>query len=181
MTEAVDELRHLVVEAGVMTDAELRLAEAHRLRATPLRGAVPAPCGALLAYRSPLVLTGAPESSPTAALLWRWEVDRADDFRRWATQALRQRFGLDVEVTVGEPQGGAAPRYLEISGGGRREICDWLRVNRDQWMGAFCAIANRVLEPLGVSALALDADEATVLCFCRSSCAGRLLQVFPEA
>lgn len=164
-----------------MTDAELRLAEApcaraaaHRLRATP-------PCGALLAYRSPLVLTGAPDAAPTAAILWRWEVDRAEDFCRWATQALRRRFGLDVDITVGEPQGGAAPQYLEISGGGRREICDWLRVNRDQWMGAFCAIANRVLEPLGVSALALDADEATVLCFCWSRCAEGLLQVFPEA
>ncbi|MDO8530906.1 MAG: hypothetical protein Q7T26_01870 [Dehalococcoidia bacterium] len=174
MTEGVDELRRLVVEAGVMTDAELRLAEAHRLRATPHSGV-------LLAYRSPLVLTGAPESPPTAALLWHWEVGRADDFCRWATQALRQRFGLDVEVTAGEPHGEAAPQYVEINGGGRREICDWLRVNRDQWMGAFCAIANRVLEPLGVSALALDADEATVLCFCRSSCAERLLQAFPEA
>ncbi len=176
MTETLDDLRRLVVQAGVMTDAELCIAEAHRLRA------VGRPDGpALLAYRSPLVLTGAPASPPTAALLWRWEIDRADDFCRWATQALRQRFGLDVDITLGDPQEGDALRYLEINGSGRREVCDWRRVNRDRWMGAFCAIANRVLEPLGVSALALDADEATVLCFCWSRCAEELLQHFPEA
>lgn len=176
MTERLDELRRLVVQAGVMTDAELRIAEEHRLRAM---GRPDGP--ALLAYHSPLVLTGAPDAAPTAAILWRWEVDRADDFCRWAAQALRQRFGLDVDVTVGEPREGDALRYLEISGSGRREVCDWRRVNRDRWMGAFCAIANRVLEPLGVSALALDADEATALCFCWSRCAVGLLQVFPEA
>ncbi len=176
MTERLDDLRRLVVLAGVMTDAELRLAEAHRLRA------VGQPDGpALLAYRSPLVLTGAPDAASTAAILWRWEAGRADDFCRWATQALRRRFGLDVDITAGEPRKGDAPRYLEVRSRGGREICDWQRVNRDRWMGAFCAIANRVLEPLGVSALALDADEATVLCFCWSRRAEGLLQVFPEA
>lgn len=174
--ENVDGLRRLIEQAGIMTAAELLQAEAFHLRAM---GHPEGP--ARLVYRNPMVLAGAPGMRPPAALVWRWETERADDFCRWATQVLRERFGLDMRIAPAASPEGSPPEYLEVRGGGREEVCAWSRLNRDRWMGAFCVIVNRVLEPLGVLALALDADEDVVLCFCLSSYAEALAQRFPEA
>jgi hypothetical protein len=49
-------------------------------------------------------------------------------------------------------------------------------------MDAFCTIADRLLKPVGVTALALETGWFdTVLCFCWREQAAEVLRWFPEA
>jgi sirohydrochlorin cobaltochelatase len=74
------------------------------------------------------------------------------------------------------------PQYLLMTLGERQERCDWRYLNQNRWMGAFCTIADRLLRPIGVTALSLETGWFdTVVVFCRSDYAEEILRWFPEA
>jgi sirohydrochlorin cobaltochelatase len=130
----------------------------------------------------PYILTAMPGRVPTAALRWDWESKRAREFAEWCMQTLRQRFQIDWQIDCEDEDAQHGPRYLRMTLGERQERCDWRYLNQNRWMDAFCTIANRLLNPQGLSALSLETGWFdTVVVFCRSSHAEELLHWFPEA
>lgn len=129
--------------------------------------------------RDPYALTVPLRQLPPPALRWRWEPERAPEFCRWASDALRTRFGIPLTVSA-EPEDAPALLRLRLDGGA--EVVDWAYLNSARWMGSFCTIAGRLLAPHGLEALELETgDFDTVLLFCRSSVAEEVRSVLPIA
>ncbi len=130
----------------------------------------------------PYLLTAMPGYPPTTAFRWEFESHRAREFAHWCTSALRERFGINWQIVYEEEDEQLGPQSLCIIQGERQERCDWRYLNQCHWMGAFCTIANRLLEPMGITALCLETGWFdTVIVFCRKQCSEELLKWFPEA
>ena len=143
----------------------------------------------------PYLLTAMPGQPPTTAFRWEFDSHRTREFADWCTTALRERFGINWQIVYEEtdverdkpnpyaPRDGGKPDpYLCIIQGEHQERCDWRYLNQSHWMGAFCTIANRLLEPMGITALCLETGWFdTVIVFCRKQYAEELLNWFPEA
>ena len=130
----------------------------------------------------PYILTAMPGQPPTAALRWEFDSRRAREFADWCTTALRERFGINWQIVCEDEDAQLGPQSLCIIQGGRQERCDWRYLNQSHWMGAFCTIADRLLEPRGITALCLETGWFdTVIVFCRKDYAEELLSWFPEA
>ncbi|GAC1360065.1 MAG: hypothetical protein NVS2B12_29110 [Ktedonobacteraceae bacterium] len=133
----------------------------------------------------PYILTAQPGKTPTAALRWDWDGRRAHDFAAWCVLCLRERFAVQWSITYEDDDARMAhtgPRYLRLELDGQQERCDWRYLNQSHWMGAFCTIADRLLNPGGLTAVSLETGWFdTVIVFCRKSHAAELLDWFPEA
>src|SRR5207302_876167 len=130
----------------------------------------------------PYILTAMPGQSPTAALRWDFDSRRVCEFVDWCTTALRERFGINWQIVYEGEDVQLGPQSLRILQDGLQEQCDWRYLNQNHWMGAFCTIANRLLEPSGITALCLETGWFdTVIVFCRKNYAEELLNWFPEA
>jgi hypothetical protein len=74
------------------------------------------------------------------------------------------------------------PQSLRILHNGQQAQCDWRYLNPNHWLGAFCTIANCLLEPTGLTALCLETGWFdTVIVFCHNHAVEELLTWFPEA
>jgi sirohydrochlorin cobaltochelatase len=167
------EVQECIVSAGIMDAQEIREAfSALRSERKVHSDVLP-----------PYILTAMPGHTPTAALRWDWDSNRVNEFAQWCMQTLRQRFQIDWQIDwEGEEEGQQGPRYLRMTLGERQERCDWHYLNQNRWMGAFCTIANRLLNQKGLTVLSLETGWFdTVVVFCRSSNAEALLNWFPEA
>jgi len=123
-----------------------------------------------------------PGQPPTAALRWDFDSRRVREFVDWCTIALRERFGINWQIVYEDEDVQLGPQSLRILQDGLQEQCDWGYLNQNHWMGAFCTIANRLLEPSGITALCLETGWFdTVIVFCRKNYAEELLNWFPEA
>lgn len=173
LNDAWKALRECVTAAGIMgiqeiTDAlaawqSKRKAQAH----TPL---------------TPYVLTAMPGHTPTAALRWDFDSRRAHEFATWCIATLRERFGISWQIECEDEDAQLGPHYLRITLDEHQERCNWRYLNQNHWMGAFCTIADRLLEPMGLTALSLETGWFdTVILFCRSSHAEAILSWFPES
>jgi hypothetical protein len=130
----------------------------------------------------PYVLTAMPGQQPTTALRWDFDGSHVGEFVDWCTTALRERFGINWQITYEDKDAQLGPQTLSILKDGLQEQCDWRYLNHNHWMGAFCTIANRLLEPEGITALCLETGWFdTVIVFCRKKYAAELLNWFPEA
>jgi hypothetical protein len=130
----------------------------------------------------PYILTAMPGQPPTAALRWEFDSRRVREFADWCTTVLRERFGINWQIVYEDEDAQLGPQSLCIIQDGRQERCDWRYLNQSHWMGAFCTIADRLLEPLGITALCLETGWFdTVVLFCRKNYAEELLNWFPEA
>jgi sirohydrochlorin cobaltochelatase len=130
----------------------------------------------------PYVLTAMPGQPPTAALRWEFDSRRAREFTDWCITALRERFGINWQMVYEDEDAQLGPHYLRIIQDGHQERCDWRYLNQSHWMGAFCTIANRLLESRGITVLCLETGWFdTVIVFCRKEYAEELLNWFPEA
>ena len=130
----------------------------------------------------PYILTAMPGQSPTAALRWDFDSRRVREFADWCTTVLRERFGINWQIVYEGEDVQLGPQSLRILQDGLQEQCDWRYLNQNHWMGAFCTIANRLLEPAGITALCLETGWFdTVIVFCRKNYAEELLNWFPEA
>jgi sirohydrochlorin cobaltochelatase len=130
----------------------------------------------------PYILTAMPGQPPTAALRWDFDSRRVREFVDWCTIALRERFGINWQIVYEGEDVQLGPQSLRILQDGLQEQCDWRYLNQNHWMGAFCTIANRLLEPSGITALCLETGWFdTVIVFCRKNYAEELLNWFPEA
>jgi sirohydrochlorin cobaltochelatase len=130
----------------------------------------------------PYILTAMPGQPPTAALRWDFDSCRVRQFADWCTTVLRERFGITWQIVYEDEDAQLGPQSLCIIQDGRQEQCDWRYLNQNHWIGAFCTIANRLLEPAGISALSLETGWFdTVIVFCRKHYAEELLNWFPEA
>jgi sirohydrochlorin cobaltochelatase len=164
-------LRDCVVAAGVMTRQEITGALANWLSKRQAQETTP----------SPYILTALPAQVPTTALRWQWESQRASDFAAWCVKVLHDRFGVDMHIDVEEEDTKEGPHYLRMRVGERQERCDWRYLNQTHWMGAFCTIIDRLLEPMGLTALALETGWFdSIVVFCRRQYAPELLRWFPE-
>lgn len=166
------EVQECIVGAGVMDAQEIREAfSALRSERKVHSDVLP-----------PYILTAMPGHAPTAALRWDWDSSRAREFAEWCVQTLLQRFGIDWRIDwVGEEEQ-QGPHYLHMTLGEQQERCDWRYLNQNRWMGAFCTIANRLLNQKGLTVLSLETGWFdTVVVFCRSSYAEELFNWFPEA
>jgi hypothetical protein len=129
----------------------------------------------------PYILTAMPGYAPTAALRWDWDSSRVREFAAWCKKTLRERFHIDWQIDW-EDEEEQQPHYLRMTLGEQQERCDWRYLNQNRWMGAFCTIANRLLNREGLTALCLETGWFdTVVVFCRSSHVEELLNWFPEA
>jgi hypothetical protein len=130
----------------------------------------------------PYILTAMPGQPPTAALRWEFDSRCTREFVDWCTTSLRERFGINWQIEYEDEDAQLGPQSLRIIQGERQERCDWHYLNQSHWMGAFCTIADRLLEPLGITALSLETGWFdTVVVFCRKQYADELLNWFPEA
>ena len=130
----------------------------------------------------PYLLTAAPGQPPTAALRWDWDGQSAHAFADWCMQTLQERFDINWRVDCEEDDPQLGPHYLRMMLGEQNERCDWRYLNQNHWMGAFCTIADRLLKPVGITALSLETGWFdTVIVFCRNTSADELLRWFPEA
>jgi sirohydrochlorin cobaltochelatase len=130
----------------------------------------------------PYILTAMPGQPPTAALRWDFDSRRIREFADWCTTTLRERFGINWQIVYEDEDAQLGPQTLCILQDGLQEQCDWRYLNQNHWMGAFCTIANRLLEPTGITALCLETGWFdTVIVLCRKSHAQELLNWFPEA
>jgi sirohydrochlorin cobaltochelatase len=130
----------------------------------------------------PYILTAMPGQVPTTALRWDFDSRRVREFADWCTTALRERFGINWQIVYEDEDVELGPQSLCIVQGGMQEQCDWRYLNQSHWMGAFCTIANRLLEPADITALCLETGWFdTVIVFCRKNYAEELLNWFPEA
>ncbi len=131
---------------------------------------------------TPYILTARPEHTPTAALRWDFDSRRAHEFAIWCMATLRARFGIRWQIECEDEDAQMGPHYLRITLGEHQERCDWRYLNQNHWMGAFCTIADRLLEPVGLTALSLETGWFdTVVMFCRRSHAEEMLRWFPES
>lgn len=131
---------------------------------------------------SPSLLTRLPGQGTPAALRWEWDCRRAAEFAAWAMAALQERFSITWRIEGEEEDLQLGPRYLRLHLGAREERCDWRYLNQHRWMEAFCTIANRLLEPVRVTALDLETGWFdTIVCFCWRDQVEALLRWFPEA
>ena len=131
---------------------------------------------------TPYILTARPEHTPTAALRWDFDSRRAHEFAIWCMATLRARFGIRWQIECEDEAAQMGPHYLRITLGEHQERCDWRYLNQNHWMGAFCTIADRLLEPVGLTALSLETGWFdTVVMFCRRSHAEEMLRWFPES
>ena len=131
---------------------------------------------------TPYILTARPGHTPTAALRWDFDSRRASEFATWCMAALREHFGISWQIDCAEKDAQLGPRYLHMTLGEQQERCDWRYLNQSHWMGAFCTIADRLLESMGLTALSLETGWFdTVVLFCRRSHAEEILRWFPEA
>ncbi|GAC1401426.1 MAG: hypothetical protein NVSMB49_15870 [Ktedonobacteraceae bacterium] len=165
-------LQKCITEAGIMTIQEFTEAFANwqSQQITPT-DTLP-----------PYVLLALPEHPPTAALRWDWESRHANEFVTWCMEAVQNRFGVHWHVVYEDEDASLGPHYLRMTLNGRQERCDWHYLNRSHWMGAFCTIADRLLGPVGLTALSLETGWFdTVVVFCRKSHAEEVLHWFPEA
>jgi sirohydrochlorin cobaltochelatase len=176
-----------VTAAGIMNRQEITAALS--ARQSKLKPAQPET--ALMPY----LLTAMPGQPPTTAFRWEFDSHRTHEFADWCTTALRERFGINWQIVYEEAdvngakpdphgsQDGDKPNpYLRIIQDEHQERCDWHYLNQSHWMGAFCTIANRLLEPMGITALCLETGWFdTVIVFCRKQYAEELLNWFPEA
>lgn len=170
-------MRACVGRAGILTAEEFDGALAAWEPVLGRRGTGPGE-----AVLSPYVLTGAPGRTETAALRWDWDISRTGAFAGWCERALATRFSIAWQVR-GEPGDRCdAPEYLVLSREGQSERCDWRYLNAHRWAGAFCTIADRLLRPVGVTALELETGWFdVVICFCAAECADEVLSSFGEA
>jgi sirohydrochlorin cobaltochelatase len=130
----------------------------------------------------PYILTAIPGQPPTAALRWDFDSRRHREFADWCVTVLRERFGIIWQIEYENEDAQLGPPSLRILQDGRQEQCDWRYLNQSHWMGAFCTIANRLLEPMGITTLCLETGWFdTVVVFCRKNAAEELLNWFPEA
>ena len=130
----------------------------------------------------PYILTAIPGQPPTAALRWDFDSCRHHEFADWCISVLRERFGITWQIEYENEDAQLGPQSLRILQDGRQEQCDWRYLNQSHWMGAFCTIANRLLEPMGITTLCLETGWFdTVVVFCRKNAAEELLNWFPEA
>jgi sirohydrochlorin cobaltochelatase len=166
-------LRECVTAAGIMDMQEIRDALAawqskHKAQIdTPL---------------TPYILTAKSGHTPTAALRWDFDSRRAHEFAAWCMATLRERFGISWQIECEDEDAQLGPHYLRITLGEHQERCDWRYLNQNHWMGAFCTIADRLLEAVGLTALSLETGWFdTVVLFCRSSHAEEILGWFPES
>jgi sirohydrochlorin cobaltochelatase len=166
------EIQECIVGAGIMDAQEAREAFSALRSERKLHSAV----------LPPYILTAMPGHAPTAALRWDWDSQRAREFAEWCMQALRQRFHIDWQIDWEGEEGKKEPHYLRMTLDEQQERCDWRYLNQNRWMGAFCTIANRLLNPKGLTVLSLETGWFdTVVVFCRSSHVEALLNWFPEA
>ncbi len=130
----------------------------------------------------PYILTAMPGQPPTAALRWDFDSRHFREFADWCTTTLRERFGINWQIEYKNENAQLGPQSLFILQDGRQEQCDWRYLNQNHWMGAFCTIANRLLEPMGITTLCLETGWFdTVVVFCHKNAAEELLNWFPEA
>ena len=130
----------------------------------------------------PYILTAMPGQPLTAALRWDFDSRRFHEFADWCITVLRERFDITWQIEYEDEDAQLGPQALRILQDGQQERCDWQYLNQSHWMGAFCTIANRLLEPMGITTLCLETGWfATVVVFCRKSVAEELLSWFPEA
>lgn len=170
-TDPLAELRQSVVKAGIMTHEEIERAVQDWYRKRKAWTNVP----------PPYLLTALPGQPATAALRWDWQEQNVHVFIDWCTQVLRERFGLDVQITCEDEEAQHAPRFMRLQLGEQQELCDWQYLNQNRWMGAFCTIAERLLLPSGVSVLNLETGWFdTVLVFCRTEYVEEIERWFPE-
>ncbi len=173
LNDAWKALRECVTAAGIMDMQEItdalaawqskRKAQAHT-------------------HLTPYVLTAMPGHTPTAALRWDFDSRRAHEFATWCMATLRERFGISWQIECEDEDAQLGPHYLRITLDEHQERCDWRYLNQNHWMGAFCTIADRLLEPMGLTALSLETGWFdTVILFCRSSHAEDILGWFPES
>jgi hypothetical protein len=167
-----DTLRKCVTAAGITNRWEIT--EALTIWQSKSRAQLDTP--------PPYLLTAMPGHVSTAALRWDWDSHSAQEFARWCMETLRERFGISWRVDCEEEDPQLGPHYLRMTLGEQQEYCDWRYLNRNHWMGAFCTIADRLLGPVGVTALSLETGWFdTVVVFCRSDYAEEMLRWFPEA
>jgi sirohydrochlorin cobaltochelatase len=167
-----DAIQECVVGAGIMDAQEIREAFSALRGERKIRSDV----------LPPYILTAMPGHVPTAALRWDWDSSRAREFAAWCTETLQERFNIDWQIDFEDEEEQQGPHYLRMTLGERQEQCDWRYLNQNRWMGAFCTIANRLLNREGLTALSLETGWFdTVVVFCRSSHAEELLHQFPEA
>lgn len=167
-----DALRKCVTAAGITNKWEIT--EALTIWQSKSRAQLDTP--------PPYLLTAMPGHVSTAALRWDWDSHSAQEFARWCMETLRERFGISWRVDCEEEDPQLGPHYLRMTLGERQEHCDWRYLNQNHWMGAFCTIADRLLGPVGVTALSLETGWFdTVVVFCRSDYAEEMLRWFPEA
>jgi sirohydrochlorin cobaltochelatase len=167
-----DALRECVTAAGITNREEITAALIHWQSTS--RAQLDAP--------PPYLLTALPGHTPTAALRWDWDSQRAREFVQWCMETLQERFGISWRVEYEEGVSQPGSQYLLMILGEQQERCDWRYLNQNHWMGAFCTIANRLLRPAGITALSLETGWFdTVIAFCRNDHAEEILRWFPEA
>lgn len=167
----LDELRQSVVHAGIMTSVEIELALQDWYQKRKAWSKVP----------PPYLLTAVPGQPATAALRWDWQEKNVQEFIAWNQQILHERFDIDLQMSTEAECYQSAPCYLRMQSGEQQERCDWQYLNQNRWMGAFCTIIERMLLPLGVTALSLDTGWFdTVLVFCRTAYVEEITRWFPE-
>jgi sirohydrochlorin cobaltochelatase len=173
-----DALRECVTVAGITNRQEIT--EALTIWQSKSRARLAQ--GMTLTTPPPYLLTAMPGHVSTAALRWDWDSHRAHEFAKWCMETLHERFGISWQVDGEEEDSQQAPHYLCMTLGDQQERCDWRYLNQNHWMGAFCTIADRLLRPVGVTALSLETGWFdTVIAFCRSDYAEEILRWFPEA
>lgn len=176
-SSALDAWRALcecVTAAGIMDRQEITAAlTAHQRKPRKQK-----PDLALMPY----LLTAMSGRPPTAALRWDFDSRRIREFADWCTTVLRERFGITWQIVYEDEDVQLGPPSLRILQNGLQEQCDWRYLNQSHWIGAFCTIANRLLEPAGITALSLETGWFdTVIVFCRKNYAEELLNWFPES
>lgn len=165
-------LRACVTTAGILNEEEIIAALTHWQRTSSGQRGVP----------PPYLLTALPSHAPTAALRWDWNSRRDREFVQWCMETLQKHFGINWHIDCEEENAQLGPRYLLMTREAQQERCDWRYLNQNRWMGAFCTIANRLLQPVGVTALSLETGWFdTVIVFCRSDSVEEILRWFPEA
>lgn len=175
--EPYADLRDCVTRAGVLLPEEFDTAASAWERTLRARGAAPS-----WSSPAPYVLTGAPDAPETGALRWDWDMREVERFAGWCERALATRFGVTWQVRGQSAIPGADAEYLLLTRDGQTERCDWRYLNQHRWAGAFCAIAERLLRPVGVAALELETGWFdVVICFCAATSADEVTGWFAEA
>jgi hypothetical protein len=122
-----------------------------------------------------------PGQPATSALRWDWQEKNVQEFIVWCHQVLHERFDIDLQIMAEAEEDQSVPRYLHMQLGEQQERCNWQYLNQNRWIGAFCTIVERMLLPLGVTALSLETGWFdTVLVFCRTAHVEEITRWFPE-